>query len=635
VRSWRAWVSLRGSGGLLRLGAAAAGGLRGGLGAGLRGLLGIDVLGEYTTDNGSIEVYSRYCQKVVPIPSIDHFSYCKLVQTCGDAAFHYAHEGVDKVDGKKTMKEVRLAIAYKAREVNLSKVGLLGQGIWKAAGEHFVVVNGGQAAVYDRKTHALGRVTNPRLGRNTIIDFSATEPWVDFVELNDLVAKASDPAWAMSVVEDVVAIFRNWNWKHPQDAWTTALLVAQTFIQTTLAWRPEIAITGPSDCGKTTMMTTLTGLFGRLNMYVQKPTEAGLRQHMGNSAKAVLVDEFENDKHRQQILDVFRVTSQGGTIVRGTSDQKGKTFNIRHIPWFAAIESGLTKAADRNRFIILDLEAIPPSKRGRVSLPGPLTLEDMGLKLCAVALRYADAASAIFKTLKGTTFDGVHGRVVESFSVPASLKAAVAGATPEEAVRTLGELLADRTSIGRQGGGDESDLMKAILDSTVPIGAGLPPVSVSVAISDPEVYLAHSGTLESQGVSMTEGRPGPRRPQLEGKKFMFFDMTKVKRFLLRGTDWYGMDCEQLLLRVPGAERRQRIVSRQRIWGIEIPAREWVTPITPEERVESVLPLDIEPDHEELPPEEVAFPASYDAPVSSDGARRAASRAMKDIMDPNF
>jgi len=272
-----------------------------------------------------------------------------------------------------------------------------------------------------------------------------------------------------------------------------------------------------------------------------------------------------------------------------------------------AIESGLIKAADRNRFIVLDLQAVPARTRGRLILPGELALRELGLKICAIALRYADQAAAIFAGLKGTVFDGIHGRVIESFSVPASLYAAITGADAAGAARCLGELLADRTSIGRQGGGDEADLMKTILDSTFPVGGGLPPVSVADVVSDPEVFLLHHTTLESQGIAMTEGRPGHRRPALEGKKFIFMDMDKVKRYLLRGTPWWSMDCDQLLLRVTGASRQQRKMGSQRIWGVEIPIRDWVEMKTPEERASSLLPDDLRPVVEAAVPEVDAVP----------------------------
>lgn len=929
-------------------------------------LVGIDVLGEYTQDKGKIDVYSRNCKKVVLIESIDHFSYRRLIQMCGESAILYVHDGKDRVEGKHTMEEVRQAISLKCSNTDIGRVGMLGQGVWESEG-HVIVVNGGTAAVYDRAKHCLGRITDPRVSTKTIIDFSATEPWVDFMYLNAMIAKAGDRDWAWTVVDDAQKVFKNWNWKHSQDSLTTALLVALTYIQTTLLWRPEVAVTGPSDCGKalsldtplptpsgwvtmgdvkvgdelyddngrpcvveavtgiqydrdcyevafdngesvvccadhlwsvrdcwssrpnktmttrdmaktlaekplsrrtrysipaakplecgspkpqrvapyvlgfwlgdgetacnrisvgkqdvvntrqnlavhellgesrknkgddnyhlvvghgfgggslgtdrlpiakrrdksirvtpgksflnehgvpyaepeslntrlrqlgvldnkhipqaylrssvedrmellrglmdtdgsirtdgqaeystklerlrdnvlellaslefkskwypkvvkgvtyyriqfaptdgrrvfsltrkasrqrtlkphtrkskshrivritpvasvpvkcirvsspshlflcgsrmipthnSTIANTLSLMFGGLNMYVQKPTEAGLRQHMGNTAKAVLIDEFENDSHRQKILEMLRTTSQGGDVIRGTSDQKGKAFRIKHIPWMMAIESGLTKAADRNRFIVLDLQSLSSRVRGKLRLPSEFKLKEMGVNLCAVALRYMDEAMSIFAHLKGVeSFDGVHGRVIESFSVPASLYAAIKGDSGDGAVRRLGELLADRMSIGRQGGGDETDLMKTILDSTFQAGSGLPPVSVSEVISDPDTYLSHHTTLESQGVAMTEGRPGIRRPVLEGKKFIFMDLDKVKRYLLRGTPWWNMDCEQLLLRLKGASRQQRKMGSQRIWGIELPLGEWVETRAAEERVASLLPDD--------------------------------------------
>jgi hypothetical protein len=545
------------------------------------------VLGEYTS-SGQIDVFSVTRKKVVPIESTDRFSLRKLVQAVGNVARLHVHDGKDPVEGKHTMEQVRFAIGNKAGETDLTKTGTLGQGIWKT-GSHYVLVNGGTAALYDRATHTLGRVTSPRLDARSIIDFSAGEPWVDFGVLNDLIARAADRGWARAAVEEARDVFLGWNWKCPQDSLTTALMVACTYVQTLWAWRPEVSVTGSSDCGKSTLMTTVKGMFGRLELYVQKPSEAGLRQHMANTAKAVLIDEFENDNKRQIILELFRTTSQGGVVIRGTSNQKGCSYRIQHIPWMAAIESGLTKAADRNRFIVLDLQPVGAGRRGRLVLPGEIALAEIGLKLCAVALRYADDAMRVFGAIKGSTFDGVHGRVVESFSTPAALWAAVQGLDHAGAVAALGDLLADRASIGRQGGGDEADLMKAVLDSTFSPGSGLPLTAVSEVISDPEKYLGHGKALEGMGVAMTEGRPGQRRPNLDNKKFIFMDLDKVKRYLLRGTDWAQLDCEQLVLRLAGATRVQRQVGGQRVWGIEVPARDWVE-VQKGESAADLLPL---------------------------------------------
>ena len=46
----------------------------------------------------------------------------------------------------------------------------------------------------------------------------------------------------------------------------------------------------------------------------------------------------------------------------------------------------------------------------------------------------------------------------------------------------------------------------------------------------------------------------------------------MKRYLLMGTRWEGLDIEQLLLRVPG-KREKRTACGGRPWGIVIPKKE--------------------------------------------------------------
>jgi hypothetical protein len=537
-------------------------------------LAGIVVIGEYAGQE--VEVYSRPCRKVVRYDSINKLTYTTLIQLVGEPAWNF-YTGKNRVEGKQPFSRLLEAIAVHAGRTDLSRTGTLGQGIWRAGGR-IVIVNGGTAAAYDGGR--LTRIDHPRIG-NDILDFSATDPWVDFAALNAHLTSAGDFDWCRQVVSEAAALFANWNRRHPEDAGVAALLVAYSFTQTLWPWRPEVAITGPSDCGKTSLLTMLTTMFGPLNMYVSKPTEAGLRQHLANSARVILVDEFESSHHRQKILDMCRTTSQGGVVIRGTADQKGRAFRICHIPWFAAIESGLTEAADRNRFIILDLAALPPTRRGRLLLPGDSALRELGLKLCAVALRHAEQVTKTFRVLKGTTFDGVHGRLVENFALPAALLAVVHEQDEDNARKTLGGLLADRGQLARQGGADEKDLLTAILGSQYHIGGGVT-TSVSATLADRDAFARHWETLETVGVGLTAANaPGGRRPAdwcakwwAEGKLTdIFLDTDKVRRFLLKGTRWEGLDIEQLLLRVPGAKREKRTACRVRVWGLVIPKKQ--------------------------------------------------------------
>ena len=92
-----------------------------------------------------------------------------------------------------------------------------------------------------------------------------------------------------------------------------------------------------------------------------------------------------------------------------------------------AIEIGLTRAPDKNRFINLELMAPPKSKRGHLKLPPVPQIADLGQKLLAIAVKHVLAAAELAERLKGHSFEGVHGRVVESFAVPVAMLAVTCG----------------------------------------------------------------------------------------------------------------------------------------------------------------------------------------------------------------
>ncbi len=148
---------------------------------------------------------------------------------------------------------------------------------------------------------------------------------------------------------------------------------------------------------------------------------------------------------------------------------------------------------------------------------------------------------------------------------------ALADITKEMAI-----LMRRRRSILAQpgtGAGDANDLMRAIATATVKTKSG-DLVSIAEVTTDAAAYFAYSSLMEGKGVALTEGRRGTRSPRIEGKRFIFFDLYKVHLHLLSVNQGHGLDCERLLMRVPGADRIQRTVGRRRVWGIEVPLEEW-------------------------------------------------------------
>lgn len=539
--------------------------------------LGLQVLGRH--GNGAIDVFCRHKGRVENIPNIDHWSFRKLLMLVGPLAHLHVTDSREQVQGMAAFEEVRQAVAALSSDTALDRVESLGQGIWPAPANlsgQTVIVNGREGLLWNG--HDLTVLGTPHVAAGQVLDYSGGEPWVERDQLRDYLMRAGNRAWATKVIEETAALFGNWNWNHKSDPLLMALLTACTFIQTTIRWRPEVFISGASDAGKTTAMTVLRDLFGGLEMYCQKSSEPGVRQSLKNTARAILIDEFESDGHRQRLLDYFRTTSHGsGRVLRGTSDQRGQSFILRHIPWMAAIENGLTRTADRNRFILFDLLPLKKALRGTWVPPPPGDLRELGLRLCAVAIRYGHGMGSVYQKMRelpGVDFKGVPARVVDSYRTPVSLWARIAGLDAAAAMPTLVDCLGCRPAIERQQNNDEEDLIRAILGSTVKLGGGHDSV-VSAVLTDPVLYATHCAALEGFGITLTANRAGPRTLLLSDKQWLFVNPDQVKRHLLQHTHWRDLDLAQLIGRVNGVQYVQRRLAGQRMRGFEIPLRHWL------------------------------------------------------------
>ena len=178
---------------------------------------------------------------------------------------------------------------------------------------------------------------HPRLG-NKIIDFHADAGWGTDLEQQVQAMTAEVAAGALRRLQGILG---NWNWAHAADAEVVAALIPATLIQACWTWRPLVSIIGASDSGKSTLLwQVIVPVLGEWTIAADRSTEAGLRQRIGCNAAPVVIDEFDLYSQRQKVLELFRTSSRGGEILRGTADQTGISYGVRHIAWFAAIESG-------------------------------------------------------------------------------------------------------------------------------------------------------------------------------------------------------------------------------------------------------------------------------------------------------
>jgi len=123
-----------------------------------------------------------------------------------------------------------------------------------------------------------------------------------------------------------------------------------------LKWRPHIWITGPSGSGKTTVIKDVIGrIVGDMALHMEgKTTEAGIRQQLCQDARPIVFDEAEAEdessaRRMQSILDLARVASSGGKIIKGTQSGTGVSFSVRSCFCFSSINTSVQHFADESR----------------------------------------------------------------------------------------------------------------------------------------------------------------------------------------------------------------------------------------------------------------------------------------------
>lgn len=528
--------------------------------------LGLQVIGEHEATT-RIEVFCTTTQKSTTISDVDRLSIPKLIQLVGgDTVEKYVHDGKEAQAGKVQMRDVQKAIASAASNKVFHADEKLGCGIWEIDGE-IVLVKGMEAAIL-RKQQLEKTIVPFFKGR--LLDLSrSTGDWYDIGKINRLLSEAQNDKFCQETFDEMYKLLKKWYWANEPAPQIVSSLIICSWLQTVWEWRPEIFITGGSDTGKSNLVDDFLtrGIFGnQYAMYVQKPTEAAIRQHMKHHARLAIVDEFEHDTHRQRILELFRTSSRGGDTIRGTADQRGSKYRLKHIPWFAAIETGLKKQADRNRYIILELGAIPPDKRGTLELPPSETLRDLGHRLLAIALRHWVEAKDLALRLKSVQVPNVPGRVVESFAVPCAMVACIQRMSMDEA-REYMIMSMGGWEFGGQGGRDDVDLMQEILTSIVHLGGGRQSTVDQLLKLGTTIEESDQLALLRMGVRLVAKRSKDR-----DKRVLFIAPEVVTKQLLRGQGEFGQhSIGQYLLRLKGAKAEsRRLGGRSKVKGVDVP-----------------------------------------------------------------
>jgi hypothetical protein len=450
--------------------------------------------------------------------------------------------------------DFKRALAAASTDTEYRDLESVGLGIWAVEDEdrertgETLIVKHGASYVYNAGT--IRKVKKPIVGR-MIANMSDKINWFDEGKLVDYVQRAQNEEWRVEAYNELYAIIDQWNWRNKDMPQLCIGLMMATWIQTTLKWRPVVALTGESNSGKTVLLDLIDRLFLGLAQFSAQSTAAGVLQNMGENAKPMLIDEFDSGIEQSKLFKHFRVSSRGQDMLKGTSAQDGKTYKVRHIPWIAGIHASSKHQADLNRMIQL---SILQAKGNAYTLDLPLSgeLRDLGHKILAGVIATAETANRLsfeLTKLQGAA-EGIQSRYRESYSIPYGCLGAFLGLEVEDIDSIMGEylkLVVAKAVVLDDAGSDQEALLMDILNSEIRMPKDSPMETASIAevLYDPELA-AFRNTARTKGVGYVVARSG------NGKKVCFAGRRLTsKHGVLRATDWESVaGILQILERLP-------------------------------------------------------------------------------------
>ncbi len=525
--------------------------------------LRIVVLGE--TEAGTIRFFSEFHRKTVSVTTsaLQRHRMPWFHQSIGQPAREFLTEGDSPQTFKIHIDSAKNAIAMMAGLRRITEESEVGPGCWpgKEHEKSIVLVRAGEAAEFS-SNGKFDRILRPNVdGR--LLDLSTRRAWYDFHRLEGYIEKAQhDRDFRLKTVNALIDLLRQWTWQKENAAEIIAGLVLATWVQSVWTWRPLVSVTGPTHSGKTFLLETLAEIFGGANglaILSSRSTEAGIRQAIRNGGYVIMCDEFEDSLDRQKVLELLRTSSRGSTVLRGTAGHEGFQVGLRHIAWVAAIETGLERAPDRNRFIHVELKKPERDRFGKLRRPPQTEMRDLGQRFLACAIVFAHQAAEMAERIKEHPVPGIDPRLIESYSVPAAALACVAGEDDAKA-RKLLESFVEEIDPMDQTHSDENDLLQAILSSRVELGRGEKSSVGRILETRSESDL---NLLADHGIRIIA-------PYLQPGEFLFFATSVVKRYLLRGTCWEHQRTDILLRRIRGATPCKQKIHARSVRGVMIP-----------------------------------------------------------------
>lgn len=194
---------------------------------------------------------------------------------------------------------------------------------------------------------------------------------------------AGDPA-GREAAETLMTTLDGWNWlaerdeagqptdREPGGHRMAALLmlgwVCGAMVAGALRFRPLIWLTGDAQMGKTTLLDLVELVIGGEDacLKVSDGSAAYVWQSLGQSNIPALIDEGENEpgsNRMQQMIKLARQAATGGKVGRGSNANTPSEFLAQSAFLFSAIIIPPLLGQDQSRFVILELDRLPPEAK--------------------------------------------------------------------------------------------------------------------------------------------------------------------------------------------------------------------------------------------------------------------------------
>jgi hypothetical protein len=519
-----------------------------------------------STDKGNVVIYSQNYQRTHEKRIQDIDADC-LLQMIGPPALTRITSDED-LPGAWTPKQVRKAFAALSGEGGvINKDSFTGVGCWAEVVKNkntdsVVIVGPSHAALYsDGK---LTEISVPRHGSMKLnFAFDESKEWFSFSKLEENLKLAKSLEWRTATIRELSTLLKEWNWSSASEPATAIGLILATLVQTLWDWRPQVVVLGKTKAGKSMLFKMLKGVFGNLAKTCSDSTEAGIRQLIRTSAGIVLFDEFDTEdkmqrQERRKIFKLLRSSSRGDSTYRGTANQKGEEFVMRHIVWLAGISIGTDSEADKNRCIMLNLNPAKEDRKNKLRLPSSSELQALGDKLLAIAIHCVKDARSLYVKIRECQIDNVDSRIIESYAVPAAMLSTAYGQNEEDAKRLISAMVSGAGDIEVHG--DEYCLVSDMLDSMVRSGQQEYTVShwLTCRYKEQPGWDNAATVLENHGIKLIEEKKFFNKLSGCEDRASFICIAKsMAKGLVRNTKWAEMDISQILGRIPGADGKDR------------------------------------------------------------------------------